>query len=70
MNADKLSIEIVEICSEMLICDKIGWKIVVFVAKKKNRRRRRNERAREVNRSLGHKLNITNRFTIEFNQHI
>jgi hypothetical protein len=35
MNADKLSIEIVEICSEMLICDKIGWKIVVFVAKKK-----------------------------------
>jgi hypothetical protein len=69
MNADKLSIEIVEICSEMLICDKIGWKIVVFVAKK-NRRRRRNKRAREEKRSLGHKLNITNRFTIEFNQHI
>jgi len=35
MNADKLSIEIAEICSEMLICDKIKWRVVVFVAKKK-----------------------------------
>jgi len=35
MNADKLSIEIAEICSEMLICDKIEWRVVVFVAKKK-----------------------------------
>jgi hypothetical protein len=69
MNVDKLSIEIAEICSEMLICDKIGWRVVVFVAKK-NRGRKRNERGREENRSLGHKLNITDRFTNKFNQHI
>jgi hypothetical protein len=69
MNADKLSIEIAEICSEMLICDKIGWRVVVFVVKK-NRERRRNERGREENRLLGHKLNIIDRFTNEFNHHI
>jgi len=70
MNADKLSIEIAEICSEMLICDKIEWRVVVFVAKKKNRGRRRNEKGREENCSLGHKLNITDRFTNKFNHHI
>jgi len=69
MNNDKLSIEVAEICSEMLICDKIGWRVVVFVAKK-NRERKRNKRRREESRSLGHKLNITKRFINGFNQYI
>jgi len=69
MNDDKLSIEVAEICSELLICDKIRWRVVVFIAKK-NRERIRNEREREESRSLGHKLNITKRFINEFNQYI
>jgi hypothetical protein len=48
MNADKLSIEVAEICSEMLICDKIGWRVVVFVAKKIEKKEEMREEERRV----------------------
>ena len=68
MDANKLSVGVVEFAVR-------GWFViklrgfVVFVVEK-NRGRRRNERGREEGRLWCHKLNIIDGFTNKFNQQI